>query len=217
MSELTDIKPEHIDALHAAAYQIMDALNGFSQSRAPEHLRNKVREKHARAIGQTIYDLPARFTGKVSTSLIDDHGFYNGKKCLEHFYSRLRSGRRIVSLFEEGTLTFDLLVSYLNKYRQVHWVTPAENIALSAIQNSNPHLSHVEHYELCNIRLVDSPPKPPHWFYNTYIIDGQPYENIDQASKATGLDYDTIVDRCASTAQDNVGFVRISSRRQKTN
>lgn len=202
------------DKVTVEAFSIIGCLKQLDND-MPDDLRVLIKNNLARKIGSAIYDLPERFSGMVSTSLVDDYGYLSGKRCSEHFYSRQRCGHRIIRAYECGELTLEFCIDLLNKYRQVHWVTPQENTALSKIQNSKEHgsKSHAEQYALSGIEMIPNPGRAPYYFYNKYIINGSEFDNIDQVAKALGLEYNEILRRCNSTAKSNVDWRRIISKK----
>lgn len=217
MKLLDDLRPDTRETLVAAAEHIWSTLGGHFDVPVPNLFvkycrRGKSKYNLARTIGSAIYDLPVKFTGMVSTRLVDSHGFYNGKKkCPEHFYSRQRSGRKIVKLYESGELTPELLLELLDKYRQVHWVTSEENSRLRTIQKKYDNLPHYKHYEMAGIVLVPRPSSPPRYYYNTYIINKKKFNNIRDASLKTGFEPEYILKKCLSKARSNMGFVKLAA------
>lgn len=155
----------------------------------------------AREIGITIFEIPFIPSGKVSTSLLDSHGFRSATYCAEHFHSRQRSGRAIINAYREGTLSFERLCSMLRMFAMVHYVTSEENMRLAQIQKNYSDLSWEEQYALANIVLVDDKGTAPVWYWRNYTIDGVQYSNIKDASEATGLGFDTLRHRCTSKAR----------------
>ena len=155
----------------------------------------------ARGFGILIFEIPFISSGKVSTSLLDKHGFRFSTYCAEHFHSRQRSGRAIIAAYKRGRLTFEKLCEMLREFAMVHYVTSEENIRLAQIQKNHPDLSWEEQYALGGIVLVDDRGPAPVWYWRNYIIDGAEYTNIRDASEATSLGFDVIRNRCNSNAR----------------
>lgn len=205
------------DKVTIEAYSIIGCLKQLD-SDMPDDLRVLIKNNLARKIGSAIYDLPEKFSGKVSSKLVDDHGYFKGRKCSEHYYSRQRCGHRIIEAYEQGILTMEFCIQLLNKYRQVHWVTPQENTDLSKIQNSKEHgrKPHPEQYALADVVLVDKPSSAPTFFYQEYVINGVKFSNIGIVAHALNMSYDEILKRCNSTSKANVEWRRIIPRKVKT-
>lgn len=205
------------DKVEIEARSIIGCLKQLDED-MPDDLRVAIKQNLARKIGQGIYDLPEKFSGKVSTKLVDKNGYLKGRRCSEHFYSRQRCGNRIIEAYEQGVLTLEFCIELLDKYRQVHWVTPEENQTLSRIQNSAEHgrKSHVEQYELANVVLVDRPPTAPRWFYQNYVVGGNKYNDITDVAQTFDMSYNEILKRCSSTSKANREWQRIVSRKANT-
>lgn len=161
----------------------------------------------ARAIGTTIFEVSTTKSGMVSKSLIDEYGFRSSSYCEEHYHSRQQVGARIV----EENPSFDQIVKILEECTKVHLVTSEENIRLSPFQNgaATRNKSWQEQYLLAGIELVNDKGTAPTYFYKSYLIDGQLYVNIEEASKATNLTWDEIRRRCSSKAKKWSSYERL--------
>lgn len=197
--------------IRATAETIMESLYGRKAYRESQVGKNmhpitsteaERDEKHARQIAQLIYDLPPQQSGYMSSALADSQGYriVKRKACNEHFYSRMRSGRRIIEIFDAGGLTIDILCALLDKYRTVHLVTEQENSRLSTIQNQNLTLCHREHYRLAGITLIPVK-KLPSGFWDVYTIKGMTFDHLDDACETMKLTRDQLKYRCWSKAK----------------
>lgn len=157
----------------------------------------------ARYIGTIIFEASVIKSGLISESLVDDYGFRPEKVCEDHYNSRQMAGLKFVLAHREKPLSYDDVVIMLEEFRRVHLVSSSENVKLSPIQNGDDtrYLSWQEQYELAGIRLVADRGRPPVWFYKTYVICSQTFNNIDDASRAVGLRYEEILKRCRSKAR----------------
>ena len=123
----------------------------------------------ARAIGTMIYDIPTTFSGLVSTSLINEHGYRPSKSkcCAEHFHSRQEAAVKIMQMIERK----EDFLPFLDECTTIHLTTSEENHMLSKVQNSShtKNLSLREQYELCGIKLVRDPGTMPRKLQNQLL------------------------------------------------
>lgn len=189
-----------------------DALGNLEPD-SPTNSSNDV----ARFIGGTIYELPFKFTGMVSSTLIDINGHRSKIYTREHFYSRQQSGRIIIEQYINGTLDYRHLLMLLDMFRQVHYVTAQENTRLTPFQNKPEyrHLSWEEQYALAKVVLVKDPGVAPAYMTYQYIIYNIKYDNIAQAAEATGMHYLEIRQRSACSKTINKQFVHITNIKKK--
>ena len=129
----------------------------------------------ARAIGTMIYDIPTKFSGMISASLLDDYGYRPSvSKCTrEHFYSRNESGYTIIDMVAKGGTIGDV-GEYLVDATTVHFTTKEENIILSHIQNhpTTKDLDWEEQYAMAGIELVEDTGTMPVKMRNRLKKDG---------------------------------------------
>ncbi len=89
--------------------------------------------RHARDMGNSIYDLPERWTGFRSQAAID-----NKEKVSEHFYPRQWAGTIIINqIMENKGISRKHLRSLFNVFRQTHHTTSEENILLRSNQTAD--------------------------------------------------------------------------------
>jgi len=92
---------------------------------------------HARSIGNDIHDLPTIWTGLESEASIASKGTKGYSHSNEHFYPRQYAGLQIVKhIIEHKGINFTRLLEFLDKFRQVHHVTPEENRKLMKYQSA---------------------------------------------------------------------------------
>jgi len=87
---------------------------------------------HARDLGNTIYDLPALWTGYRTKDAIK-----KGEKVKEHFYPRQWSGYAILEyIFASKGISPTRMRRFFDVFRQVHYTTSEENQKLRDLQDS---------------------------------------------------------------------------------
>lgn len=126
------------------AQAIAESFNHIWQfQQTPEKLH-----RHARNVGNAIYDLPYQWTGYRTQAAID-----SGEKVKEHFYPRQWAGYVIINYIMEhkGFEDFGMLVDVLMVLAQVHYTTAAENQALKSLQDAESFVDWHEPYaEKCS-------------------------------------------------------------------
>lgn len=105
--------------------------------------------RHARDLGNTIHDLPARWTGLRSTDSLAD-----GDEVEEHFHPRQWAGHQLMNYFLTGNVTREGIRLMFEVFRQVHITTQAENMRLRDFQSSEKFVDWKTSYESAGIYLV---------------------------------------------------------------
>jgi len=123
--------------------------------RLHEHdLDDKMIRFHGRSVGNDIHDLPRIWTGYESKRSIEQP-CPEYKHCNEHFWPRQYAGEQIIRhIIAHKGIEFDILEKMLNKFRQVHRVTPEENRNLMKYQSSYTFVDPETSYEQAGIILV---------------------------------------------------------------
>ncbi|MBT8440512.1 MAG: hypothetical protein KJO91_12340, partial [Gammaproteobacteria bacterium] len=126
------------------AQAIAESFNHIWQfDQTPEKLH-----RHARNVGNAIYDLPYQWTGYRTQAAID-----SGEKVKEHFYPRQWAGYVIVNYIMEhkGFEDFGTLVDVLMVLAQVHYTTAKENQSLKGLQDAETFVDwHGPYVEKCS-------------------------------------------------------------------
>lgn len=195
--------------LTIAANVVLPKLHKIAEQGYPDDIYVKCLAIDARIIGSLIYDLPCKFTGLVSTKLIDSDGYFNNQQSVnEHFYSRQRAGSRIIDLFLTNQIsTITDVVFLLDKYRAVNKVTKEENDNLSQIQNkSHANDPWTIQYKVAGIDLVKQPPTRPHWMDRIFTVDGRIFTKAANAAEHAGITIDQLLIKCKSQLKADRGF-----------
>ena len=110
---------------------------------------------HARSVGNDIHDLPSVWTGYESEASIASKGKNGYTHSNEHFYPRQYAGAQIVKhIIEHQGIGFTKLLELLDKFRQVHRVTPTENRSLMKYQAVESFVDPETSYDQAGIKLV---------------------------------------------------------------
>lgn len=88
---------------------------------------------HARDLGNTIYDLPIKWSGHRTQAAIEMN-----EKVPEHFYPRHWAGLTMMNYFlRSKCVTKDDIRLFFEVFRQVHYTTAKENSKLRKFQNAD--------------------------------------------------------------------------------
>ena len=158
----------------------------------------------ARSIANNIYDTrPVKYSGLVSESMIDDHGWRKPGAVQEHYVSRMRAATELVNQYIANgfTLSSAYILEWLERVREVHLTSRAENNRLRRFQKDYS-LTPEQQYAMAGVNKLEKDPGPaPSWYYKTDIINGVVYSNIRDASLSAGVDYEILRKRCSSPAK----------------
>lgn len=120
-------------------------------------MTNEEFARHARDLGNTIHDLPYRWTGYETQASIDSKG-----RCKEHFYPRQWAGCQIMTfIFENEGITFTELRRFFDIFRQVHYTTSDENRRLMPLQEAATFTDWKEAYNIICSPLIQVEDRGP--------------------------------------------------------
>jgi len=121
-----------------------------------EHsLTDEMIRYHGRSVGNDIHDLSRIWTGYESEESIAQKMVLGYKHCDEHFWPRQYAGEYIVKcVCLNAGISFEYLVTLLNKFRQVHRVTPEENRRLMKYQHTSVFTTPEDAYEQAGVILI---------------------------------------------------------------
>lgn len=99
---------------------------------------------HARDLGNTLHDVPYRWTGYETQASIGS----KEPRCKEHFHPRLWAGHQIMNfIFDNDGITFGQLYAFFEVFRQIHYSTSKENTDLMQYQDTDKFTTWQEAYE----------------------------------------------------------------------
>ena len=131
------------------------------------HLLNGVKDKVgkmsydelnilARTIGNSLFDMTAKWSGYKSKELIaQEKKDPSTKKCAEHFYPRQVAGWYIVQhLVRYKGMSKAKLIDFIMMFNQIHYTTSEENTRLVPFQKSGIFTTPEHAYKQAGVELI---------------------------------------------------------------
>lgn len=160
----------------------------------------------ARAIANSVYDVPAKFGGYAERCFVDSEGYLlpsdmrPERICKDHRINRQHGGMMIVNMSNPSLEKIQELIE--NELCMVNYVRTTTNSELAQVQNKKEHAGKPwqEQYNITNVDYV--PVKGKRDAY-VYFIDGTYYGNRVEALNTFDINAKELARRCASKKMPN--------------